>query len=323
MNSTKMAILLSALAASAVLAPQQTQAQSYPLRPVRFIVPYPPGGGSDLVARVIAQGLTTNLGQQFVIDNRSGAQGGVGTAVAAKAAPDGYTILLFVGALVVNPWIYKDVAFDPIKDFSYIGLVTSQPPLAAVHPQFAAANLKELAALAKVKPSAISFGYGSISGQLTGELFMQLTGTKLLGVPYKGAGPAILDVASGRVDLVFASPPSSIPLIKAGKLRGLAVIGSKRLAALPDVLSSLESGFPEFEVDAWYAVAAPANTPKQIVIRLNTEIKRVLQSPAVTGLLLGEGLEARTNSPEEMANYAKSEYVRWGKVVKAAGLKPE
>ena len=318
-----MAILLSALAASAVLAPQQTQAQSYPLRPVRFIVPYPPGGGSDLVARVLAQGLTTNLGQQVVIDNRSGAQGGVGTAVAAKATPDGYTILLFVGALVVNPWLYKDVAFDPVKDFSYISLVTSQPPLAAVYPQLAAANLKELAALAAAKPNIISFGYGSVSGQLTGELFKQLTGTKLLGVPYKGAGPAIFDVASGRVDLVFASPPSSIPLIKAGKLRGLAVIGSKRLAALPDVLSSRESGFPEFEVDAWYAIAAPANTPKQIVTRLNTEIKRVLQMPSVADVLLGEGLEARTNSPEEMANYARSEYVRWGKIVKAAGLKPE
>lgn len=323
MNSTKMAILLSALAASAVLAPQQTQAQPYPLRPVRFIVPYPPGGGSDLVARVLAQGLTTNLGQQVVIDNRSGAQGGVGTAVAAKSTPDGYTILLFVGALVVNPWLYKDVAFDPVKDFSYISLVTSQPPLAAVYPQLAAANLKELAALAAAKPNIISFGYGSVSGQLTGELFKQITGTKLLGVPYRGAGPAILDVASGRVDLVFASPPSSIPLIKAGKLRGLAVIGPKRLAALPDVLSSRESGFPEFEVDAWYAIAAPAHTPKQIVTRLNTEIKRVLQMPSVTDVLLGEGLEARTNSPEEMTNYARSEYVRWGKIVKAAGLKPE
>ena len=315
--------LFSALAASTVLTPLHVQAQSYPVRPIRFVVPYPPGGGSDLVARVIAQGLTTNLGQQVVVDNRSGAQGGVGTAAVAKATPDGYTILLFVGALVVNPWVYKDVPFDPLKDFTYVSLVTSQPPLAAVNPQFAAANLKDLAALAKAKPGAISFGYGSISGQLTAELFMLLSDTKLLGVPYKGAGPAILDVASGRVDLVFASPPSSIPLIKAGRLRGLAVIGPKRLAGVPDVPTSRESGFPEFEVDAWYAIAAPANTPKQIVARLNSEIKRVLQSPVVTDVLLGEGLEARTNSPEEMTNYAKSEYARWGRVVKAAGLKPE
>ncbi len=316
-------ILLSLLAAGTVLTPLQVQAQSYPVRPIRFIVPYPPGGGSDLVARVLAQGLTTHLGQQVVVDNRSGAQGGVGTAAAARATPDGYTILLFVGALVVNPWVYKDVAFDPTKDFSYISLVTSQPPLAAVHPQFAAANLKDLAALAKAKPGTISFGYGSISGQLTGELFMQLTGTKLLAVPYKGAGPAILDVASGRVDLVFTSPPSSIPLIKAGRLRGLAVIGPRRLPGVPDVPTSRESGFPEFEVDAWYAIAAPANTPKQIVARLNTEIKRVLESPAAKEVLLNDGLEPRTNSPEEMTNYARSEYVRWGKIVKAAGLKPE
>ena len=316
-------ILFSALAASTVLTPLLVQAQSYPVRPIRFVVPYPPGGGSDLVARVIAQGLTTNLGQQVVVDNRSGAQGGVGTAAVAKATPDGYTILLFVGALVVNPWVYKDVPFDPLKDFTYVSLVTSQPPLAAVNPQFAAANLKDLAALAKAKPGAISFGYGSISGQLTAELFMLLSDTKLLGVPYKGAGPAILDVASGRVDLVFASPPSSIPLIKAGRLRGLAVIGPKRLAGVPDVPTSRESGFPEFEVDAWYAIAAPANTPKQIVAKLNTEIKRVLESAAARDVLLGDGLEARTNSPEEMTNYAKSEYARWGRVVKAAGLKPE
>ena len=316
-------ILFSALAASTVLTPLHVQAQSYPVRPIRFVVAYPPGGGSDLVARVIAQGLTTNLGQQVVVDNRSGAQGGVGTSAVAKATPDGYTILLFVGALVVNPWVYKDVPFDPLKDFTYVSLVTSQPPLAAVNPQFAAANLKDLAALAKAKPGAISFAYGSISGQLTAELFMLLSDTKLLGVPYKGAGPAILDAASGRVDLVFASPPSSIPLIKAGRLRGLAVIGPKRLAGVPDVPTSRESGFPEFEVDAWYAIAAPANTPKQIVAKLNTEIKRVLESAAARDVLLADGLEPKTNSPEEMANYARSEYVRWGKVVKAVGLKPE
>lgn len=319
----KRAMLVAALSIISVLTSSQLLAQSFPVRPIRFIVPYPPGGGSDPVARVIAQGLTTNFGQQVVIDNRSGAQGGVGTAAAANATPDGYTILLFVGALVVNPWVYKNVAFDPVKDFSYISLVTSQPPLAAVYPQFAAANLKDLAAMAKSKPGAITFGYGSISGQLTGELFMQLTSTKLLGVPYKGAGPAILDVASGRVDLVFASPPSSIPLIKAGKLRGLAVIGAKRLPALPDVLSSRESGFPEFEVAAWYAVAAPANTPKPIVNRLNAEIRRVMQAPQVIDVLTAEGLETKTNSPEEMTAYAKAEFVRWGNVVKAAGLKPE
>jgi tripartite-type tricarboxylate transporter receptor subunit TctC len=309
------------LAASALLNPIAADAQAYPTRPIRFIVPYPPGGGSDLVARVIAQGM--NLGQPIVIDNRSGAQGGVGTAAAAKATPDGHTIVLFVGALVVNPWLYKDAGFDPIKDFSYVSLVTSQPPLAAVGPQFTGANLKDLAALAKAKPGSVTFAYGSVSGQLTGELFSMLTGTKMLGVPYKGAGPAILDVAGGRVDLVYASPPSSIPLIKAGRLRGLAVIGPKRLAGVPDVPTSKESGFPDFEVDAWYAIAAPTNTPKPIVARLNQEIRRVLETPAAKDALVKEGLEARTNSPEQMDAYAKSEFARWGKVVKAAGIKPE
>ena len=314
-------IIALTVAAGALLSPLATQAQTYPTRPIRFIVPYPPGGGSDLVGRIVAQGMS--LGQPIVVDNRSGAQGGVGTAAAARATPDGHTILLFVGALVVNPWIYKDAGFDPISDFSYVSLVTSQPPLAAVGPQFAGTNLKDLAALAKAKPGSVTFAYGSISGQLTGELFGILTGTKMLGVPYKGAGPAILDVAGGRVDLVYASPPSSIPLIKSGKLRGLAVIGPKRLAGVPDVPTARESGFPDFEVDAWYAIAAPANTPKPIVARLNQEVRRVLDTPAAKDVLLKEGLEARTNTPEEMNAYAKSEFVRWGKVVKAAGIKAD
>lgn len=316
-------ILVLSLAASMLLAPLQVQAQTYPTRPIRLIVPYPPGGGSDPAARVVSQELGASLGQNVIIDNRPGAQGGVGTAVAAKANPDGHTLLLFVGALVVNPWVYKDAQFDPVRDFSYVSLITSQPSVAAVSPKFAPANLKELAVLTSAKPDLIKFGYGNVSGQLIGELFMQLSGTKMLGVPYKGAGPAMIDVAGGRIDLVFASPPSSIPLIKGGKLRGLAVIGPERLAAIPEVPTSRESGFPDFVVDAWYAIAAPAKTPRPIIVRLNTEIRRALDKPEVKETLARTGLEARTNTPDEMTAYAKSEYARWGKVARAAGLKPE
>ena len=301
----------------------QAQPQPYPSKPIRLIVPFPPGGGSDPVARVIAQGLSERLGQQVFVDNRAGAQGSIGTAVAAKAPPDGYTILLFVGALVADPWITKEPTFDPVKDFSFVTLVTSQPSLAVVGPQVKAANLREFVALAKAKPDGLSFAYGSTSGRLTGELLMQLTGIKLLVVPYKGAAAAMIDVAGGRVDLAFASPPSSIPLIKAGKLKGLAVVGSQRLAGAPDVPTSGESGFPDFVVDAWYAIAAPANTPPEIIARLNAEIRKVIESPEAKEMLKTEGLAAKTNSPEEMTSYVKAEYQRWGRVVKAAGIQPE
>ena len=319
--------LAAAVAAGAVLcghAPHlQAQPQPYPSKPIRFIVPFPPGGGSDPVARVLAQGLSARLGQQVFVDNRPGAQGSIGTAAAAKAPPDGYTVLLFVGALAADPWVSKEPLFDPVKDFSFISLVTSQPSLAVTSPTVPAANLREFVALAKAKPGALSFAYGSTSGRLIGELLMQLTGIKMLVVPYKGAAAAITDVAGGRVDLAFTSPPSSMQLIKAGRIKGLAVVGQQRLASLPDVPTSVESGFPEFVVDAWYAVAAPANTPPEIVARLNAEIRKVLESAEAQETLKSEGLTAKTNTPEEMANYVKAEYQRWGRVVKAAGIQPE
>ena len=299
-------------------------AQAYPVKPVRMIVPFPPGGGSDFLARILAQDLAAALGQQIVIDNRAGAQGSVGAAAVAKAPPDGYTILLsFVGFIAMNPWIYKDTGYDPLRDFSHITLATSQPPLVVVNPRVPAANLKELVALAKVKPDRLSFASSSSSGQLTGELFKLLTGTRMVHVPYKGGGPAMIDVVGGHVDLMYASPPSSMPMVKAGKLRAIAVAGPKRLAAIPDVPTAHESGFPDFDVNGWYGVAAPANTPREIISRLNTEISRVLNAATVRDKLLTEGLEARPNSPEEMTSYVRAEYERWGKVVKAARLNPE
>lgn len=321
MRTLMLATLVALL--GALLTPLHAQPQSYPSKPIRFIVPFPPGGGSDPVARVLAQGLSARLGQQVFVDNRAGAQGSIGTAAAAKAPPDGYTILLFVGALAADPWVAKEPAFDPVKDFSFVTLVTSQPSLAVASPTVPAANLREFVALAKAKPGAMSFAYGSTSGRLIGELLMQVTGIKMLAVPYKGAGAAITDVAGGRVDLAFTSPPSSIPLVKAGRIKGLAVVGQQRLAGVPDVPTSVESGFPEFVVDAWYAVAAPAGTPPDIVARLNSEIRKVLDAPEAQAVLNAEGLTAKTNSPEEMASYVKAEYLRWGRVVKAAGIQPE
>lgn len=321
---TRTSLFIFAVACATATMPQHVAAQSYPVKPLRLIVPFPPGGGSDAVARHVATELSAALGQQVVIENRPGAQGSVGAAAAAKAPPDGYTILLsFVGTLAMNPWIYKETGYDPLKDFAHITLATSQPPLVVVNPRVPASNLKELAALAKTRPDRLSYASSSSSGQLTGELFKLLTHTKLVHVPYKGGGPAMIDVVGGHVDLMFASPPSSMPMVKAGKLRAIAVAGPKRLAVLPDVMTAQESGFTNFEVNGWYGFAAPANTPREIIVRLNTEIARVLASPAVRDRLMAEGLEPKSNSPEEMTSYVRAEYERWGKVVKAARLNPE
>jgi tripartite-type tricarboxylate transporter receptor subunit TctC len=319
----KSVLVLAAAFCVTHMAPLYAQTEPYPSKPIRLIVPFPPGGGSDPVARVIAKGLSERLGQQVLVDNRPGAQGAVGSAFAAKSPADGYTLLLFVGALVADPWVRKNQLYDPVKDFSFITQVTHQPSLAVVGTHISAVNLKEFIALAKAKPDTLTFGYGSVSGQLTGALLAQLTGIKIVPVPYKGAAPIMTDLVGGVIDLAFASPPSSIPLVKAGKLQGLTVVGPRRLAGLPEVGTSAESGVPEFVVDAWYAIAAPANTPPAVVAKLNAEIRQVIQSPAAQEILTAAGMEGRVNSPQEITKYVASEYLRWGAIVKAAGIKPE
>jgi len=299
-------------------------AQGYPAKPVRFIVPYPPGGGTDLLARTLGAKISEPLGQQVVVENRSGAQGNIGTSVAAKSPPDGYTILLsYVGTFAINPWLYQNVGYDPLKDFSHVSLATVQPYVVVVNPGVPVKNLKELADLARSRPDRLTFASSAAAGQLAGELFKILTNTKMLHIPYKGAGPAVIDLIGGHVDLMFASPTSSIPQVKGGKLRALAVTAPARISALPDVPTSKESGFPDFEISGWYGVAAPANTPRDIVMRLNSEFARALKSKDVREHLLTDGLEAKSSSPEEMAAFVKSEFDRWGKVVKASGMRVE
>jgi tripartite-type tricarboxylate transporter receptor subunit TctC len=300
------------------------QAQTYPAKPIRFIVPFPPGGGGDFVARMIGPEMTASLGQPVVIENRGGAQGSLGAAVVAKAPPDGHTIVFAIlGMFGMNPWIQKDAGFDPVRDFSHVTLTTTQPQLVTVNPRVPVRNLKELAALAKRLPNQLSSASNSSTSQLTGELFKLLSGTKITDVPYKGGGPAMIDVVGGHVDILYGSPPSSVPMVKAGKLRAIAVTGSTRISALPDVMTAKESGFADFVVDNWFSVAAPANTPKDIVARLNKEITHALGVSAIREKLLAQGLEPKTNTPEAMTAFVKTEYERWGKVVKAAGIKPE
>ncbi|MCC6535839.1 MAG: tripartite tricarboxylate transporter substrate binding protein [Burkholderiales bacterium] len=312
------------LAVSWALCVSTSLAQGYPGKAVRFIVPYPPGGGTDMAARTISAKLVEDLGQQIIIDNRGGAQGSIGTAVAAKAPADGYTMLLsYVGTFCINPFLYKEVGYDPLKDFAHVSLATVQPYVVVVHPGVPAKSLKDLVVLAKTRPDRLTFASSASVGQLAGEHFKLLTKTKMLHVPYKGAGPAVIDLMGGHVDLMFSSPTSAVPPVKSGRLRALAVTAPTRLNALPEVPTSRESGYPEFEISGWYGVAVPANTPKEIVHTLNGLLARALKSNEVRERLIREGLEAKANSPEEMTALVKSEVERWGSVVKASGAKAE
>lgn len=309
---------------AALLAPPPALAQPYPTKAIRFIVPYPPGGGTDLFARTLAAALSESLGQQVIVENRSGAQGSVGTAAVAKAPADGYTILLSeIGSLTMNPWLYENTGYDPVKDFAQISLGVVYPNAVVIHPGVPAKSLKELAALAKSKPDLLTFASASALSQLTGELFKIVAGAKILHVPYKGAGPATIDLVGGQIDVMYAAAASAIPMVRAGKTRAVAVTGPARLPSLPDVLTSKESGFPDFEVLGWYGIAAPANTPKEVVAKLNREIRSALGTPANIEKLVNAGLESKANSPEDMSNLVKSDYARWGKVVKTIGIKPQ
>lgn len=322
MNSKPMLLML--LMCAALFTSPHVSAQPYPSKPIRIIVPYPPGGGADLVGRVVGLQLSEMYGQQVVIENRAGAQGNIGVVAVAKAPADGYAMLLFdAGVVTMNPWLYANVGFDPIKDFQYISLLAVQPILAVVNPGVPAKNLKELAALARAKPDLISFASGSGTGHLAGEFFKLLARVKMLHVPYKGGAPAAVDLAGGHVDLMFTAAPSAVPLVKAGKLRAIAVTGSTRLPALPDVLTSKESGFPDFEISGWNGLSVPANTPRDVIAKLNKDVANAIRMPAATDRLVSAGLEPKTGSPEEMTNMVKSELERWGKVVKAAGIKPQ
>jgi tripartite-type tricarboxylate transporter receptor subunit TctC len=311
-------------AAVTLALPLPAQAQAYPTKPVRFIVPYPPGGGTDLFARALGSGLSQSLGQQVVVDNRGGAQGAIANAAVARANPDGYTILLTeIGALTMTPWLLRSPGFDSLKDFAQVSLGVTYPNAAVAHPSLAARNLKDLAELAKAKPDAIKFASASPLSQLSGELFKLLADVKMLNVPYKGAGPATIDLVGGQVDVMFVTAASALPMVKAGKTRALVVTGPKRIAALPDVPTSRESGYPDFEVVGWFGVAAPAGTPKDVVARLNREIRAVLGSPGFAEKLQAAGLDVAPSSPEEMAQIVRSDYARWGKVVKAVGIEPQ
>ncbi|MEI7679513.1 MAG: tripartite tricarboxylate transporter substrate binding protein [Betaproteobacteria bacterium] len=312
-------VILSALAVSAV-------ADDYPNKAIRLIMPYPIGGSIDIAGRMVAQRLADNLGQAVVVDNRTGAGGIVGTETGARAAPDGYTVLMGgTGTLALSPSLQKNLPYDPNKDFTPVTLLVTIPYVVVVQPSFKAANIKELIALAKAKPNEINYGSGGSGSapHLAAELFKTMADVRITHVPYKGSTPAITDTMSGQVQLTFTGIPSVMTQMKAGRLRPIGVTSLKRTAALPEVPTIAESGVPGYEVNPWFGVLLPARTPQPLVSRLNAEILKVLQLPATRERFAAEGFEAAGNTPAQFAAYIKAEQIKWGKVIKDAGIKAD
>src|SRR5713226_2079940 len=299
--------------------------ESYPSRPLRFILPFPPGGGTDILGRLIAERMTARLGQPVVTENRGGAGGNVGAEAAARSAPDGYTIVLVAPSLAISTSLYSKLSYDPVKDFAPISLVATVPNVMVTHPSVPAGTLAEFIRLAKTKPGEMNFGSGGsgTSNHLAGELFNIVAGVKLVHVPYKGVNLAMNDVLSGQIHLVVIGVPAAAPHIKAGKLRALALVAPQRASALPEVPTVAEAGLPKFEVTTWYGILAPAGTPKTIVTRLNTELVKIMHAPELKERLAAMATDPATSTPEEFADYIKREIVKWGEVVRQAGLKAD
>ncbi len=301
------------------------QAGAYPDKPIRFLVPYPPGGGTDVIARIVQERFQATLGQPVVIENKGGAGGSVGTEMAARSAPDGYTVLFTLSSHTINPAIFPKLSFDTAKDFEPVGTVASLPQILVANPQLPVSNVAELIALAKAKPGTLSFatvGNGS-PGHLAGELFMIRTGTKMTHIPYRGGGPAITDVIGGQVPLLWVSIPAAAQFVKTGKLKALGVSTLKRSAAFPSVPTLQEAGVPDFEVDSWYAMFVPAKTPKPIIDKLNRALNTVVADPMIREKLLAQGSEAVGGTPQALGKIVTAELTKWAKLAKDANIKAD
>jgi tripartite-type tricarboxylate transporter receptor subunit TctC len=296
--------------------------QGYPQRTLRAIVPNVPGGGADISSRIVAEGLSDALGKQVVVDNRGGAGGTLGVSIAAKATPDGYTVLMgSIATHGINPALYQ-LPYHPLNDFAPISMIGTTPNVVVVHPSVPAMTLKEFIAYAKANPGKITYGSSGVGGSphLAMELLKSMTGIDLVHVPYKGAGAVTIDLMGGQVQAASASVTGQLPHIKSGKLRALAVTSAKRIAPLPDVPTAAEAGVPGYEVTIWYAMFAPVAVPKAIVARLNAELVTLLNAPDMKTRLAQQGIDASSSTPEELSRFVQAEIAKWAKVVKAAGI---
>ena len=310
--------------AGMIAASSVAQAQ-YPTRPVRIIVPTSVGSGTDLSARLIAQHLSERFGHQVIVENRAGATTMIGTELVAKSAPDGHNLLMGPPAFVINQSLFRKIPYDPFRDFAAITYVSNSPLILVVHPSLPSKSVKELVALARARPGELAFassGSGSIT-HMSAELFLYMTGTRMLHVPYKGPAPGVIDLVAGRVQLMVTSAPITLPQIRAGRLRALGMTGTRRTPAAPDIPTIAEAGVPGYESLAWYVLLAPAGTPAAVIAQLNKEAVAVLGMQSVKDRLQAEGLETVASSADEAAAYLRSEGIKWAKVIKAAGIQPQ
>jgi len=318
-------VAFAAFLATVALAPTAGAQAPYPSKAVRLIVPSSAGGGSDIIARFLAPKLGERLGQQVVVDNRPGAGTMIGSELVAKAPPDGYTLLMGISTLATNPVIYEKVSYNALTDFSPITLALAAPNILVVHPSLPVKTTKEVIALARSRPGALTYasaGAGTTS-HLAGEVFKTMTKTNILHVPYKGNVPAITDLMSGETSMLFATLPTVLPQVQAGRLRGVAVLGAKRSAAIPQLPTLAESGVPGFEVNNWTGLLAPAGTPVAAVNRLNAEVNRIMKLPDVQARLPKEGLRFVEMTPQQFGDFVKSEKEKWAPIVKATGAKAD
>lgn len=300
-------------------------AQQYPTRPIRFIVPFPPGGGNDIVGRIVAQKLADALGQSVVVDNRGGAGGTLGTDIAAKAPADGHTLLINNISLAVNATLFPKLPYDTLKDLAPVTLVGRQPNILVVYPSVPAKSMRELLDLARAKPGQLNYGSGGVgtASHLATELLKLMTKVDMVHIPYKGLGPALTDLMGGRVQLIISTLASALPHLKAEKLRPLAVTTNRRSSFFPEVPTMEEAGVRGYEFSTWYGLLVPAGTPQPVIARLNAEMTKTLSSDATKEQFRAQGLEATSTSPAEFGSYLRSEVEKWGKVVKASGARPD
>lgn len=317
-------ILALGLPAAACAQGNARGAEAYPARPIRFVVPFAPGGSSDTITRLLGPRLAEQMGQQLVLDNRAGGNGAIGTQIVAQAAPDGYTIgLAYIATLATNPAISGDVGYDPLKDFAAITQLTASANVLAVHPSVGAASLKELIAQAKAKPGQLNYSSGGIGtiGHLSAELLQHAAGIKLNHIAYKGSGQAVIDLLGGHVGIMFSGMAAVQGHAKSGRLKLLAVTGKERMPVAADIPTIAESGYAGFETVGWFGLIAPARLPKPIVTRLNTEVVKAINAPEVRERLTAIGFDVVTSTPDVFTRYVESEVVKWRNLAKQMGLK--